>query len=335
MGLNPFKDSDLNDLQQNIFEFLSHRFEGVVAKIKDWWARFVKKGNERITLMLIPHSEKRIVNFHISIFAISIIIGIVSISVTITSVLIINHSSTIKEVSKLKKYGKYSKISRQTYKEEIEVLHTVFQDFRREIEMLHKLRLGSKYTSLWARGGGTNNTKGTGDQSVPPDELLKFKEIQKDLIVAKENMEKIKKFLSYRKRIIENTPSMWPVSGHIVSRFGYRNSPHTFQREHHYGLDIEAYPASEIKATAPGKVSQVRWDDIRGLTISIKHKYGFVTVYSHCQRAVVKVGQKIAKGDVIGYVGRTGKTTKYICYYQIKIGTTFVDPMPYLNKISW
>jgi murein DD-endopeptidase MepM/ murein hydrolase activator NlpD len=47
----------------------------------------------------------------------------------------------------------------------------------------------------------------------------------------------------------------------------------------------------------------------------------------------VEPEQKVSKGEVIGYVGRTGKTTKYICYYQVKIGTEFVDPIPYLNRI--
>ena len=48
----------------------------------------------------------------------------------------------------------------------------------------------------------------------------------------------------------------------------------------------------------------------------------------------VKKNQKVSKNEIIGYVGRTGRTTRYICYYQIKIGTEYVDPLPYLNRIS-
>ena len=108
---------------------------------------------------------------------------------------------------------------------------------------------------------------------------------------------------------------------------------YSFKTEFHNGIDIEAFPCAEIRATAPGKVIDINWTSHFGLTIAIKHKYGFTSLYSHCQRTSVKLNQKISKGDIIGYVGKTGKTTRYICYYQIKIGTNFVNPMPYLNRI--
>ena len=146
-------------------------------------------------------------------------------------------------------------------------------------------------------------------------------------------MADIKNFLRHRKKIIENTPSIWPTKGHIVSRYGRRSSPYTFKPEFHEGVDIETFPGMEIVATAPGVVENVSWNSTLGLTISIRHKYGFITSYSHCQRVSVEAGQQVSKGEVIGYVGKTGKTTKYVCYYQIKIGTQFVDPVPYLNRI--
>ena len=72
MALNPFKDSNLNDLQQNIIEFLKDHYGETVTGIKDWWQRLMTKGKERITVMFIPHSEKRIINFHISIINVKI-----------------------------------------------------------------------------------------------------------------------------------------------------------------------------------------------------------------------------------------------------------------------
>ena len=68
MGINPFKDSNLNDLQQNVTDFLVDHFVDKKHRIRTFWKRFNEKGNERITVMFIPHSEKKIVNFHISIF---------------------------------------------------------------------------------------------------------------------------------------------------------------------------------------------------------------------------------------------------------------------------
>ncbi len=339
MGLNPFKESNLNDLQDNIKDYLVSHFGGFIERIKKGWRRFILKGKERITVMFIPHTEKKIINFHISIFTISFIAGIIVLTVTITSVMIINHTSTIKEVTKLKKYGSNSRIQVKKYKNEINKLYTIFQKFKPEITHLYSLIPGSNIDTLWAKGGVPNPDPDaglSGDilKSTPPVEILNIEEIRNELKTTKDLLVKIKKFIEYRKKIIGNTPSIWPIDGYIISRFGQRSSPYTFKREFHNGIDIEAFPCAEIRATAPGTVEEIKWDSVLGLTISIKHKYGFVTSYSHCQRAAVEVDQKISKGEVIGYVGKTGKTTRYICYYQIRIGTEYVDPMPYLNRIS-
>ena len=133
-----------------------------------------------------------------------------------------------------------------------------------------------------------------------PVEALNIEEIKNELNTTRELIDSIKSFIKYRKQIIGNTPSIWPVDGYIISRYGLRSSPYTFSQEFHTGIDIESFPCADIRATAPGTVSSIRWDPVLGLTIAIKHKYGFVTSYSHCQRVVVKEGQKITKGEVIG-----------------------------------
>jgi len=339
MNLNPFKETNLYDLQKNILRFLSDHLSSKQAKLKDWWNRFVTKGKERITIMFIPHSEKRIINFHVSIFAIAIIAGVVITTVTVTSILIINHSSTIKEVSKLKKYGSNSKIQIKKYREEINELYDIFQKFKPEITHLYSLTPGGDIDSLWAKGGVPNPDptfqNGDNDNALSPlIEILNIQEVERELKTTKKIFSKIKVFLEYRKKIIETTPSIWPVNGYIISRFGQRGSMYASETEYHNGIDIEAFPGSEIKATAPGKVSDIRWDPVLGLTVLIKHKYGFTTAYGHCQRVSVELDQQVSKGEIIGYVGRTGKTARYICHYEIIIGTEFVDPMPYLNKIS-
>jgi murein DD-endopeptidase MepM/ murein hydrolase activator NlpD len=335
MRINPFKDSNLNDLQQDITKRLSDHYGDIAERIRAGWKRFLAKGREKITVMFIPHTEKKIINFHVSIFAISFFAGIVTITVIITSLFIINHSSTIKEVSILKKYGSNSKIQIQVYRDEINKLYDIFQKFKPEITYLYSLTPGSNIDSLWARGGVANPEPSPeeADSLSPPTEVLNIQEIEMELKTTKELLVTIKNFLKYRKKIIENTPSIWPSKGYIISRYGQRNSPFTFKPEFHSGIDIESFPGTEILATAPGKVEEIRWDPTLGLTVSVKHKYGFTTVYSHCQRVSVEPEQKVSKGEVIGYVGRTGKTTKYICYYQVKIGTEFVDPIPYLNRI--
>ncbi len=339
MAINPFKDSNLNDLQESVRQSFVDHFGKIYQKIDDLWERFKKKGNERITVMFIPHSEKKIINFHISIFTISAVTGIVVTVVTITSILIINHSSTVKEISIHEKTKAESEIQIAIYKEEINKLFKIFQDFKPHITFLYSLIDDNNIESdsLWGEGGETNQKPHPDNAEYnlkPSDELLLMQKMKLDLDITKQILGKIKSYLNYKQKQIENTPSIWPVDGFVVSRHGYRSSPYSFETELHEGIDIEAFPGAEIRATAPGDVKDVVWDPELGLTVSIRHKFGFTTSYSHCQRVSVEPGQKVSKGEVIAYVGRTGKTTEYICFYQIKIGTTFIDPMPYLNRIS-
>lgn len=336
MALNPFKDSNLNDLQKNIREFFEDHFGNLRDNLKEKWYHFLKRGRERVTIMFIPHSEKRILNFHISIFTLSSILLALLVTITITSIMIVNHSSTIKEVSKLKMYGSNSKIQIKKYKEEINRLYNLFQKFKPEITYLYSLTPGNDVDTLWAKGGASAPNADNPDDAIssPPIEVLNIEEMEHELKTTREVIGQIKHFLNARKKIIENTPSLWPVDGYIISQYGERTSPYTFRKEFHQGIDIASFPGAPVRATAPGTVESIHWDPVLGLTISIKHKYGFLTTYSHCQRISVEKGQKISKSEVIGYVGRTGKATRHLCYYQIRIGTEYVDPLPYLNKIS-
>lgn len=333
MGLNPFKESDINDLQNQIKDAFSDKWGQVRLKIKAKWDYIKKRGNERLTVMVIPHSEKKIVNLHVTLFSLTGILLSAAVIVTLTSIFIINHTSTIKEVSRLKMYGSDSKVQIAKYKEEINKSYDIFQRLKPELSYLYSLTPGNRADTLWAKGGVSEYIPAEDQPSSPPIEILNIEEMVSDLEIAQDILKDIKKFVRERRKIIENTPSMWPVDGFVIARYGVRTSPYTTQKEFYHGVDIASFPGAPIKATAPGVVESVRWDNQLGLTISIKHRYGFVTVYSHCQRATVEEGQKVVKGEVIGYVGKTGNATRHLCFYQIKIGTEFVDPLPYLNRV--
>jgi len=338
MNINPSNNS--NSKKDGVKNFITTHSKNIKKKISILWSRFLHKGKQKMTVMFIPHSEKKIINFHISIFTISGILVSIVITIIITSAFIINHSSTIKEVSKLKKYKENSKETLNAYKKEIYKLqNTVENNFKGAIEQLYlaltrKNPKTIKNNVLWAKGGVANvDLLKQNLKNLPSTDALTIKDINSDLKRTKKLLNDFKNLIENRKKIIENTPSIWPVDGFIISRWGNRNSPYSFRKEFHRGIDIKGFPGKSIRATAPGTVSNIKWDRNLGLTISIKHKYGFVTSYSHCQRVTVEKGQKVSKSEIIGYIGKTGKTTKYICYYQIKIGTEFVNPLPYLNRI--
>ncbi len=336
MGLNPFKDADLYDLEDHLTRFFSRLSKKIGSSIASFFWLIRKKGSERITLMFIPHSEKRIVNFHISLFAILLFVIVLSGIVTTTTVLIVNHTSTIKEITRLRLYGYDTKVQIDHYKKEIDTLYDTFQKFKPELTYLYSLTPDNYVDSLWAKGGATSEESGADMshmQEMPDFEELNIAEMKQELETTKEVLKQIKIFLADRKKVIENTPSIWPTDGYVTAAFGTRISPKSFREEFYPGVDITTFPGAEIRSSAPGTVQEITWDERFGITIRITHKYGFSSVYSHCQRITVQEDQKVSKGEVIGYVGKTGDAMNHKLFYQIKIGMEYVDPMPYLNKL--
>ena len=127
------------------------------------------------------------------------------------------------------------------------------------------------------------------------------------------------------------TPSIWPVKGHITSKFGPRISPFTGKRAFHSGLDIGSPRGREIRSPASGKVVLAAYDTRLGKFIRINHGFGIETTYGHLAKMMVKYGKKVKRGDVIGLVGSTGKfSTGPHLHYQVAIHDKVVNPVQYI-----
>lgn len=127
------------------------------------------------------------------------------------------------------------------------------------------------------------------------------------------------------------TPSIWPVKGHITSKFGPRISPFTGKKAFHSGLDIGSPRGREIRAPASGKVVVAAYDTRMGNFIRINHGYGIETTFGHLSKMLVKYGKKVERGDVIGLVGSTGKfSTGPHLHYQVAVNDKVVNPVQYI-----
>src|SRR6476620_4332384 len=126
------------------------------------------------------------------------------------------------------------------------------------------------------------------------------------------------------------TPSIWPVKGWITSGFGKRVSPFTGQMSVHEGVDIGAPFNTPVQSPAAGRVVVTGFDPRMGNLVAIDHGYGMETQYGHMAKVLVKSGQKIRRGDVIGLVGSTGLSTGPHLHYHIKSNSHPVDPQRYI-----
>jgi murein DD-endopeptidase MepM/ murein hydrolase activator NlpD len=126
------------------------------------------------------------------------------------------------------------------------------------------------------------------------------------------------------------TPSIWPVKGWITSGFGKRVSPFTGQMSVHEGVDIGAPFNTPVQSPAAGRVVVTGFDPRMGNLVAIDHGYGMETQYGHMAKVLVKSGQKVRRGDVIGLVGSTGLSTGPHLHYHIKSNNHAVDPQRYV-----
>ncbi len=133
--------------------------------------------------------------------------------------------------------------------------------------------------------------------------------------------------LGYRKvRLI------WPVRGRITSGFGYRIHPIFKTRRFHAGIDIAAPAGTAVKAAASGEVLYAGWLRGYGKVVIILHRGGMATVYAHLKDIVVREGQRVSQGEIIGSVGSTGWSTGPHLYFEVRIDGRAVNPLKYLPR---
>ena len=138
------------------------------------------------------------------------------------------------------------------------------------------------------------------------------------------------KFEKYLSRI----PLGPPVWGRITSRFGYRRDPFSGRYEFHDGVDIRAPWGTPVRATAEGKVIYAGWKAGYGKTVIIKHAFGFRTLYAHMSKIKVKPGRWVKSGQIIGYVGSTGKSTGPHVHYEVWRHSRKQNPLKYMY-VRW
>ena len=138
------------------------------------------------------------------------------------------------------------------------------------------------------------------------------------------------KFLESRKSMFACTPSIWPAKGWVSSKFGYRKSVFTGEKEFHHGLDISSRTGSPIVAPADGVVFSVGKTYGFGILLTINHGYGFKTRYGHLSKVLVKKGEAVKRGQTIALMGNTGRTTGPHLHYEVHLKGVPVNPERYI-----
>jgi len=143
-------------------------------------------------------------------------------------------------------------------------------------------------------------------------------------------LDSVRDTVERRRALAAATPSVWPVAGWLSSSYGNRTDPFTNDKDFHPGLDISADYGVPVLATGDATVSSAGPNGAYGNMVMLDHGFGIATKYGHLSRIAVMGGQHVNRGDVIGYVGSTGRSTGAHLHYEVWMNGKLTNPMALL-----
>ncbi len=157
-----------------------------------------------------------------------------------------------------------------------------------------------------------------------------IEDINQATIRQEEGFSNLLKYLEDQKNLLASTPAIRPTVGWVSSKFGYRVSPFTGKRTFHKGLDIANRKGTPIIATANGLISQAGRKGFLGKLITIDHGHGIVTRYGHLSKILIKPGNTVKRGQLIGKMGNSGRSTGPHVHYEVRLNGLPVNPVQYI-----
>ena len=181
-----------------------------------------------------------------------------------------------------------------------------------------------------AAGGGNVTPSRSAAPAAAPENTIG---ILRDLLGTLESgLASVKSRVETQQALDRANPTSWPVMGWLSSSFGARKDPFTGQPDFHTGLDISAGQGTPVKATADGTVESAAYNGNYGNSIVITHGFGIATRFGHLSQYAVRAGQKVKRGEIIGYVGSTGRATSPHLHYEILLNGQPSNPLRLLTR---
>jgi murein DD-endopeptidase MepM/ murein hydrolase activator NlpD len=180
-----------------------------------------------------------------------------------------------------------------------------------------------------AMGGGLGATPALLSNMLAPD--MTFGMLSELLGTMASRLDIMRSGVQRRQALAAATPSIWPVSGWLTSRYGNRRDPFTGGADFHPGLDLSADYGQPVRATADGTIVVAERSGSYGNLVEIDHGYGIVTRYGHLSGFKATVGQQVHRGDIVGLVGSTGRSTSAHLHYEILLNGKLTDPLRLLS----
>lgn len=239
----------------------------------------------------------------------------------------------------LLKVGNYNSLRRQqdTLKHNYEQLQSSVKDTNERLNSLQSLATEVAMTYGFMRF--RQSPFGVGEDSMRPtngfeQSVAQFNFLAKNANEADLSMAGLRLLPTTNLGDMTYTPSLWPVIGHLTGTFGERMDPFSGEGAFHTGVDISSQYGDAVRVTADGIVVEAGEHAGYGRLVIVDHGFGVTTYYGHLSSFNVVVGQQLKRGDAIGNVGVSGRSTGPHVHYEVRINGAPVNPMRYLRQAS-
>ena len=220
--------------------------------------------------------------------------------------------------------------------ENLEKKLSQLKDLDKRIRIIANLENGQETTPFIGMGGPSpSDIRDKLKTEKDPKALVRQMEsdvnrLQSEATNQEESLSELEKLLQDKKDMLVHCPSIWPTFGWVTSGFGFRTNPFTGLTQMHEGLDISNRTGTPIVAPADGIVSDSGNDLAIGKSLVLSHGFGMITRYGHLSKTLVRLGQKVKRGEKIAEIGSTGKTTGPHLHYEVRLNDIPVNGMRYI-----
>jgi murein DD-endopeptidase MepM/ murein hydrolase activator NlpD len=288
--------------------------------------------NEFYTLIVVPHAKARFRKIHIPVkFAKWVMGAAAGLSLVLLGILVHYAFITVQvtELKRLRSENLALATKAHAYEESATKLQAKLLTLQGMVMKLGVMA-GLEKTLPDPTIGGVGGIQGFEAKAPSVDVALSMKTMEKTTEELTQRSSRLEAFYQDQKVVLASTPSIWPVRGYLSSNFGNRVDPFTGQSDFHPGLDISTPIGTKVQAPADGVVVSTGIKGSYGNAIVIDHGYGVVTRYGHLLGYNVKPGQRVKRGDIIGFVGQTGRATAPHLHYEVWVHDQNQNPIQYI-----
>ncbi|HEX3552686.1 MAG TPA: M23 family metallopeptidase [Thermoanaerobaculia bacterium] len=279
------------------------------------------------TIIVIPHAHAKLRKWRVTNLQIGLLTAAFLLLTFAVAFFTWSHFSTRVnpvEIARLKTENDRLRRTNQTFESGVKRLQQQLTDYE---ERTRQLAIVAGVDSLGSGAAEAGIGGGTPADEVEPGDLPAM---ERRAGVLAGTLSAVEAKLAERVRWISSTPAIAPVRGILTSGFGYRADPLTHGRGVHQGVDIAAAPGQPVRASADGIVVEAGEVTGLGQAVYVAHGFGVTTRYGHMSRIEVRPGQRIKRGDVVGRVGNTGRSTGYHLHYEVRVDGDPVNPLAYI-----